>query len=151
MYRVTPRGFERLVGEIWRTRGFRVELTPETRDGGYDLFAIKPGPNGSDEVELVECKRLRNDRRVGVDVVRRAIGVCQIENATRSVIVTTASFTVPAKRAAATQHDRMKLCEGSELMAWLRQFAPQVPSVLRTEFSLPLGDVTDKASYKSFK
>lgn len=122
LLQLSPRGFERLVAEILRANGWRVELTPQTRDGGYDLLAICPGPNGSNETVLIECKRYKYSRNVGVDVVRKVIGVCQIENATRGVIVTTADFTKPAKDAVLTQSSRINICNGSMLAGWLSQF-----------------------------
>jgi CRISPR/Cas system Type II protein with McrA/HNH and RuvC-like nuclease domain len=41
MRNLDPRKFEELVAELLRDKGYEVELTPRTRDGGLDIIAIK--------------------------------------------------------------------------------------------------------------
>ena len=57
MYSMAPRKFEELIAAIFKNHGFRVELTPATRDGGLDIIAIEDSIITGESVHLVECKR----------------------------------------------------------------------------------------------
>lgn len=52
---LTPRDFELLIGNLYRSLGFEVEITPATRDGGKDIIARINREEGK-EVVYVECK-----------------------------------------------------------------------------------------------
>ena len=41
MYNMAPRAFEELIAAIFRNQGFETTLTPESKDGGFDIIAIK--------------------------------------------------------------------------------------------------------------
>lgn len=84
------------MAEAFAAEGFGVQLTPESRDGGYDVLAIRHREHTDDEVVLVECKRYNDRRKVGIEVVRQLVGVVCIESATRGVIATTSRFSRPA-------------------------------------------------------
>jgi len=40
IHRISPREFEEIIAEIFRDKGFDVEITKKTRDGGKDIIAI---------------------------------------------------------------------------------------------------------------
>ncbi len=84
---LNPRRFEEVVAELFRKRGFAVELTPRTRDGGRDVLAVQSDTLGK-SLYLIECKRYAPSRKVGVEVVRGLYGVLQADRATKGVIVT---------------------------------------------------------------
>jgi hypothetical protein len=46
MYELRPRQFEELLADIFARQGFDVELTQQTRDGGYDLWVVHHMPAG---------------------------------------------------------------------------------------------------------
>lgn len=46
LYQLRPRQLEELMAELYEREGFEVELTPETRDGGVDLFDRECGRAG---------------------------------------------------------------------------------------------------------
>ncbi|MGN6186206.1 MAG: restriction endonuclease [Thermoanaerobaculia bacterium] len=87
---ISPRRFEEIVAEIWRGFGYEVELTKQTRDGGYDITAIRS--THVREKYLIECKRFTDMRTVGVGVVRQLYGVVKSEEATKGIIATTTSL-----------------------------------------------------------
>jgi HJR/Mrr/RecB family endonuclease len=96
LYRIEPRSFEEMIGELLRDQGFSVELTKQTRDGGYDLIAIQDLA-GIPVKFLVECKRHANDHKVNVNIVRSFSDV--MSNAgTMGMIVTSSYFTRDAKQ-----------------------------------------------------
>lgn len=70
LYQIEPRRFEMLVAELLTDMGYEVELTPETRDGGRDILAAFDLPHGK-ILTLVECKKFRPDRKVGIDIIER--------------------------------------------------------------------------------
>ena len=41
LFSLPPRKFEELIASIFENNGFDVELTPETRDGGIDIIAVR--------------------------------------------------------------------------------------------------------------
>lgn len=92
MYQLRPRLFEELVAHIMADHGFEVELTPPTKDGGFDIVARLENPMGVFLV-LVECKRYAPDRKVGVEVVRGLYGVTEMHRAHQGIVVTSSSFT----------------------------------------------------------
>lgn len=115
-----PRAFEELVAALFRKEGFSVQLTPETRDGGFDILAVRHDRLTGNETLLVECKRYAERRHVGVDVVRKLRGVTQFENATKGIIATTAFFTSEAKRIAQAISARLVLHDYDFLKQWLQ-------------------------------
>ncbi|ELQ6222335.1 restriction endonuclease, partial [Cronobacter turicensis] len=69
----------------------------KTRDGGFDFIAEK-GSDRDHEILYVECKLHRN--KIGVEIARKTLGLLNITNATKSVIITSNDFTREAKKVA---------------------------------------------------
>jgi HJR/Mrr/RecB family endonuclease len=95
MYRLRPRQFEKLIAEILKGFGWDVELTPETKDGGYDILAVSKDVDGSGvrTSYIVECKKYGSERKVGVAVARQLLQVKSEVNASHAMLVTTSDFT----------------------------------------------------------
>jgi len=86
------REFERLVGEIFRWRGFTVTgFSGNGPDGGVDLGLTKNGDRF-----LVQCKHWKK-RQVGVTVVRELYGVISAQRAQGGFVVTGGEFTREAR------------------------------------------------------
>jgi restriction system protein len=106
--------FEKLVGEVYRQRGYRVEERGgEGADGGIDLV-LRHG----DEIILVQCKHWKA-RQVGVATVRELYGVVVSENATRGILVTSGQFTPDA--CAFAKGKSLELVDGTALLARIEQ------------------------------
>jgi len=69
LYRLEPRDFEEMIAELLRKQDYQVELTKQTRDGGYDLIALQLLKDIPLRF-LVECKRFSSHRKIGVDIIR---------------------------------------------------------------------------------
>ncbi|WPD23100.1 MAG: pentapeptide repeat-containing protein [Candidatus Electrothrix scaldis] len=54
LYTLSPRGFEELIAEVLSSYGWEVVLTPATKDGGYDLFAITKNKSGLQASWIIE-------------------------------------------------------------------------------------------------
>jgi HJR/Mrr/RecB family endonuclease len=92
LWKFPPRKFEEIVAELLLKQGYEVELTPPSRDGGFDMYAAKKDGLGQ-FLYLVECKRYVPPTKVGVEVVRSLHGTVQARRATAGVVVTTSYFT----------------------------------------------------------
>jgi restriction endonuclease Mrr len=120
LYALSPRAFEELIAQIFDRFGYAVELTQRTRDGGCDIVAVRDGRNSARY--LIECKRYAKENRVGVGIVRQLGGVVTIEGATKGIVVTTSTFTDPARE---TLRRASWMLEGQDfdsVCSWLRQY-----------------------------
>ncbi len=118
LYSITPRTFEEVVAELLSRQGYSVQLTPPSKDGGFDMFAAKRDGLG-EFLFLVECKQYSPDRRVGVHVVRSLHGVLKLERATAAAVVTTSYFTRGAREFQSQLRHEMKLHDYVALRRWL--------------------------------
>lgn len=121
LYEMPPRRFEELVAELLERAGYSVTLTPQTRDGGKDMYAARSDQFGS-FLYVVECKRHLPDRPVGVGVVRALYGVAQRERATAAMLMTTSYFTGPAREFAEELQYQIALNDYFDLRHWLDQY-----------------------------
>jgi len=116
---LSPRRFEELVAELFKDKGYDVELTPRSRDGGLDIRAYQRSGVGV-LLGLVECKRFAADRPVSVEIVRGLYGVVESERANFGVIVTTSRFTKDAQSFQQQNRYRVQLADFKALNEWLR-------------------------------
>lgn len=121
MRALTSRAFEELVAELLVRDGWSVDLTLQTRDGGYDIVAIK-SVDGIGVQLLVEAKRFRSDRPVGVGLIRELYTVKQRKHATKAMLATSSYVSPDAK---AEFRDvipwELELREFDDLADWLRR------------------------------
>lgn len=120
IYNLSSREFEELVAELFSQQGFDVELTPETRDGGCDVIATK-SIIGIPFMLLIECKKYAKEYPVGVSLVRSLLGVQTDRKANKAVLVTTSSFTKPARQFAERQQHLISLVDINDLMQMIRK------------------------------
>jgi restriction system protein len=55
-----------LIAELLASYGWTVDLTKQTRDGGYDIFALRKDALGVQSSWLIECKRDHSLRNVSL-------------------------------------------------------------------------------------
>lgn len=118
---IRPRKFEQVIAEIFSDKGYKVELTPPTRDGGFDIYAAKNDTFGK-LLYLVECKRYATTNKVGVEIVRSLNGVLNQHRATAGIIVTTSSFTARAVDFETPFQHQMSLKDFEDLKGWLKEY-----------------------------
>ena len=124
MYSMAPRKFEELVASIFKNYGFKVELTPATRDGGVDIIAVENSKLTGENIHFIECKRYGPDKYVGIGIVQRLLGVVTQRQATKGVIVTTSFFTSESKKVAANTKHILTLRDYDLLIEWLKDICP---------------------------
>jgi len=100
LHSVSPREFEIVVAELLERVGFeRVQLTPQSGDGGRDILATAR-VGGIPMVCAVECKRFAPENKVGVEFVRALLGTISTPDtkANMGILVTTSGFTSGASK-----------------------------------------------------
>jgi CheY-like chemotaxis protein len=86
-----PYRFEMFVRDLFEKMGFNCELTKQSADGGVDVVMFKDG-----EKFVAQCKRYKG--LVGEPILRDLMGTMTHEKATKGFLVTTGSFSQPAKK-----------------------------------------------------
>lgn len=123
VHSLPSRRFEELVSDVFSSLGYETELTKRTRDGGVDIICLK---KASGETAIVECKRYAESQRVGIGVVHRLVGAMFHFEAKTAHIVTTSSFTKPARDSADKlnkQNLSVNLVDGHELFKLLNCYS----------------------------
>jgi len=119
IYSLGSRKFEEIVAEILTRQGYHVDLTPASKDGGFDMYAARKD-NLGEFLYLVECKKYAPGHKVGVEIVRALHGVVQQKRATAGLVATTSFFTKGAKEFRQEVLHQMKLADYVEFQSWLR-------------------------------
>lgn len=139
--RVHHRTFEAIVAETIRAAGWSVELTKQTRDGGYDIMCLQNNGIGVPLKMVVETKLYSLETPVGLPMVDRLMGVRDRERADQAVLVTNARITAVAW---ALWEDRvgrdLKLIDREELFEWLSDGPAHVRGALTTACTPSIGE-----------
>lgn len=117
---IGDRKFEEFVAEMLARDGFDVTLTPQSRDGGYDVLA-KRRVSTLDLLFLVECKRYCRSRKVGVAIIRSLYGLVCEKRANAGIIVTTSTFSKPAIATSCALGTQLALRDYHGLVEWMQR------------------------------
>ncbi|MGM9874448.1 MAG: restriction endonuclease [Bacilli bacterium] len=95
-----------------------VKVTKRSNDGGIDLECVRYGvidTNGDSVKYKVQAKRFNPNSSISVDIVDRHRGI--MKNGERGIIITTAKFSEPAIKSAASETERpILLIDGASLI-----------------------------------
>jgi hypothetical protein len=122
LFQIHPRKFEEIIADIFLKKGFQVELTRATRDGGRDVIAVHE-LMGVRTKFLIECKRYARHHRVSVGFVQRLLGVKVAEAANKAILATTSTFTRDARRFASSHVWDLDLKDYDDIVSWIRACA----------------------------
>ena len=128
IYSLNPRRFEALVEDIFKHNGFNTLWTQATRDGGVDILLLED--NSSDCIAIVECKRYKKERKVGVSTVRALVGAAISWRANKAYLVTSSDYTAPARDIVTTYQDvgyEIDLVALSDLVGYLGVYNEKIP------------------------
>lgn len=126
LHNLSPRQFEELIGAILKDMGCDIEFTKQTRDGGRDILAAFPSPVGQ-LLTIVECKRHRADRPVGLGIAERFLYVVeQKDRASCGLIATTSYFSPEVKALAQEKPYRLKLKDFEGVRDWIANYGKWV-------------------------
>jgi HJR/Mrr/RecB family endonuclease len=119
IHELNPLRFEELIAELLRKDGWTVDLTLPTRDGGFDILALR-NVDGIDVQLLAQAKKYRPDRPVGVSAIRELYAVKLRRHATKALLATTSYVTAPAKKEFADVIPwEIQFKEFEDLVSWL--------------------------------
>jgi len=116
-----PRGLEIALGKMLQGFGAQVCVTPETRDGGYDVEAMFRIGDEAYRI-LFEAKKWKQARRVGIDAVDRLLGAGRRHCANEVCLVTTSSFSSVARKEVARLRSEVTLVERGGLLRWMEEY-----------------------------
>lgn len=119
--KLSSREFEELLADLLRDMGWDVELTKQTRDNGADILAYMNTDIGR-LLCLVEAKHYREDRKIGVDLVRTLYGTLCDAQANSAMLVTSSSFTSDAKTFQQKHKYQLNLREYADVVDWILKF-----------------------------
>ena len=123
---LSPLEFEEVVAEVFRAKGFVVDLTKRTRDGGKDIIAVHTDGLGIQSKYFIECKHYSDNNKVGIEIVRALHGVMNTKDGpNKTILATTSTFTAGAKEfvenEASSKWD-MTLADYDEIVRWLNDY-----------------------------
>jgi len=129
IYSISPRKFEELIADVFKEFGYSTILSPETRDGGVDIYLLG---RESNEYAIVECKRYSRNRKVGVYAVDRLLGTTLVKGSKHAYLVTTSSFTKPALQHASSPYlsksgIKLDLVDAGEILNMLNVYNGILP------------------------
>lgn len=123
MYDLDPYKFENLVAALMKDMGYDVYHTSQTRDGGRDIIAVMKTPSNDQIVTIVECKRNRGDRVIGIDIVKSFLyTIREQDKANAGWIVTTSSFSPDAINKQQEYKWLLSLKDNNHLTAWCSNY-----------------------------
>jgi hypothetical protein len=119
----TPEEFEDLVADLWRSAADigEVARTRRSDDAGVDVVVRF----ADGRTEVIQVKQFAAGNTVGRPTVQQTEGAVSQFDADAGAVVTSSSFTDPARSAAAA-YDAMRLFDGERLVRALRE-SPLVP------------------------
>ncbi len=123
LYRIRPRQFEELIAEILASYGWQVQLTPASKDGGYDLLAISKDASDLETSWIVECKKYGPENKVGVEIARALYGVKTDLRVASALLATTSHFTRGVKAYKASHYD-LELRDYEGILEWINTYRP---------------------------
>ncbi len=109
IYLLSSREFEEFIAFLYERKGYQVNLTPETKDGGIDIVAEYKLPSGDNYISYVQCKRYNPNCRVGLKAVKELVGTMYNANVHQGIVVTSSRFTKGARRYVETNNCRILL------------------------------------------
>jgi restriction system protein len=121
IFRLSPRKYEELIAELLDDMGYEVSLTKATRDGGKDILASMKTECG-DFLCLVEAKRYRQERKIGVSLVRTLYGTLCDYQATSGMLVTTSTYSPDAQAFQKNHQYQLSLRDYTDVAGWIQQY-----------------------------
>jgi HJR/Mrr/RecB family endonuclease len=135
-----PNEFEDKVAALFQTQGYKVQQTPYVRDEGKDAILEKDGKKA-----YLECKRHDPSNPVGRPTLQRLKGAMSADNIEHGVLVTTGTFSEPARVFA--QANGIKLCDGEWVLRNFMKAGYLMPKIEISHFSLMCGKCGESRNF----
>lgn len=120
LHDLDPRQFEELVANLLERDGWKVLLTPRSRDGGVDVIAERKDPLLGLLRTVWEAKRYNpRTNKVGVSTIRELSASVEDNRGTKGVLVTTGLLTKGALDYVEQRKHRLSAAEFGKVEDWL--------------------------------
>ncbi|MCI1983811.1 MAG: restriction endonuclease [Bifidobacteriaceae bacterium] len=127
-----PTDFEPFCADLFRNFGFSAEVTPPTRDGGFDIRLCKDGVK-----YIAECKCYDVRHHVGRTILQKLKGANAVEQAQGMFVITTSKFTRDA--IAFAEQSGIQLIDGDRLVHMCHQvWGSNLPASIFPEAAVTL-------------
>lgn len=121
IFSIPPRKFEEIIAELFSKRGYAIELTKATRDGGRDIIAIFDHMHVRTKY-IIECKRYASNNKVSLGIVQRLLGVKIADCANKAILATTSTFTKEARFFANNHIWDLDLKDYDDILSWIKAY-----------------------------
>lgn len=121
--KIHHRQFEELIAEILSSYGWEVQITPSTKDGGYDIYGISKDESGVKNHWIIECKKYAKDRLVGIDIARNLYAVKTLYGVAGAMLATTSDFTKGVRNFKSSRYD-FELKNYLKILEWINEYKP---------------------------
>jgi len=141
IWKLSYRQFETLVAALLWSVGYNVTLGKRTHDGGKDIIAVDPQDDSRRVV--VQCKRPRAGKRVGVSAVRELLGtVSDSEEITSQGMLVAGGYFTPAAHALFYRNrNKLHLRSLRDITDWMVLYLQGGRATCRDDFpAAPLDD-----------
>jgi HJR/Mrr/RecB family endonuclease len=133
MREMHPDAFEKLIAELMASFGFDVEWTARDKNTAADVIALRTdNRSGLIHNYIIECKRVAERNKVGVEIARALYGAKADERFSSALLVTTSFFQQGVERFAARRWD-FELRDFHGLVEWLNGYRPPQDGTLYME------------------
>jgi len=126
VFKLTSREYEELIAELLHDMGYDVTLTQATRDGGKDIIASIKTECG-EFLCLVEAKKYRQDRTIGVSLVRTLYGTLHDYQANSGMLVTTSTYSKDAHGFQKRHQYQLSLRDYTDVATWIQKYGTKRP------------------------
>lgn len=117
------RDFERLIGDLLESEGWNVKVTQATRDGGFDVLAIKSDSVMGQIKSVWQAKKYGTNNKVKLSEVRELSAIRDEQKATKGIIVTTNHLTKDAIEWVKRDTYRLEYKDRMDLEKWLQEYS----------------------------
>ena len=117
LQRLHWRDFETLLFRIFQNQGFEAVLGPGRGDNGIDIHMVQRAPMG-DVLTLVQAKCYAPHRKIGQTDVAALYGVGKLEQADKTLFVTTSSYAPVSQHWAARTGGYIELAAAEDVVQW---------------------------------
>lgn len=121
LYNLSSRKFEELIASLLEDMGLDIEITKATRDGGRDIIAQIKNALTSFLI-FIECKKYSPNNRIGVNIIRQVAGTHMLRDSSRSIIITTSSYTKDALEEVKLKKNKIELKDYQDIKEWLSKY-----------------------------
>jgi restriction system protein len=116
------RDFEKLIGDLLESEGWKIQITQPTRDGGIDVIAEKKDFALGKIKSVWQAKKYGGSNKVKLNEVRELSAIRDSEMATKGVMVTTNHLTNDAVKWIKRDIYRLNYKDKNDLEAWLQKY-----------------------------